>query len=901
MKKKTNISVQDVRGIRRTPDLILGDKVVKNVSGDIMDANATEELVNDKIAEVIGTAPEILDTLGEIVQELETKADKSDLEDYVAKDEIEESLEDKDITVNSITAKEINKDLSDVLISTIHIDESHSETGSKVVITGDLGKDAESAETNVIKWIRDNSKLYIGRYSEKLHYLAVMAIENIEDYDSDWATNKLYNQYMKLPKFWYKCTNTEVGADIQFTHDESVVDDSWNCWEGDTFIATYKAHAEGHTTELSQNGSNLEYVQDITLTSRPDVKPSTNISWMQFRDITRKMGKGFSMVTYDAHKIMEILFYAWYGEVDAQLICGAGANVSDWHGNKGEHENGRTMDMVSDFTDTNAEDEPNNNHFWGLCDWWGNVYEWIDNLQVLGYDSNNQIEGEDARRLSILDYNGNPVRVFNNIGYVDDCQTKKIWGKNADVIPIETQGTDEDYYDTGYTVYGCIYTGFGYVGRRSNGSDDAGGGVGCLDVDYDPDIYDSNYGSRLQYTGAWAEVSELYNYDYAFIGSSDITTIKIDESNSDASNKVKIEGATQSGVIGSIKNASKLYIGKYNTDYNKMLLKPFDGSDTSWEGMDGASLYMCLPEFWYKCYNTSYGCDVSFTMNKEYTDGSWNHWDGKTLIACYKAQLAGDSDNVTSFDGDNPVLDGVYFESKPNSKPSTKFSQKQGKQIARNMGDGFSLVTYEEHKIMQLLFYAYYGNVDAQAVCGAGASVSNWDSNSHINGRVMDRITNLNDTVASNNPTCNHFWGLCDWWGNVYEWVDNIQILGMPTGDEEEAINVAILDKDGKIVRIVTVPYCDGAITKMAWGKYADVIPAAADDSYDEISDAGYTDYGSVSSDFGYIAWRSSGSDDSNGGVGDLGIDDDPDNRCSDRGSRLSYSGEWAITSELEP
>ena len=45
MKRKTNISVQDNRGIRVTPNLIVGEKFNGYVSGDILDANSVADLV----------------------------------------------------------------------------------------------------------------------------------------------------------------------------------------------------------------------------------------------------------------------------------------------------------------------------------------------------------------------------------------------------------------------------------------------------------------------------------------------------------------------------------------------------------------------------------------------------------------------------------------------------------------------------------------------------------------------------------------------------------------------------------------------------------------------------------------------------------------------------------------
>lgn len=71
MKSKTNISIVDNAKIRRKSDIIIGKKG-EFPSGDILDANATKELVEDKISDVAESvqaitdmAPEDFDTLKE--------------------------------------------------------------------------------------------------------------------------------------------------------------------------------------------------------------------------------------------------------------------------------------------------------------------------------------------------------------------------------------------------------------------------------------------------------------------------------------------------------------------------------------------------------------------------------------------------------------------------------------------------------------------------------------------------------------------------------------------------------------------------------------------------------------------------------------------------------------------
>ncbi len=74
MKRKTNISVLDNLGIRREINIEVGENG-SNISGDILDANATESLIDERVGEILGAAPDWLDTLEEAAGIVNTKQD----------------------------------------------------------------------------------------------------------------------------------------------------------------------------------------------------------------------------------------------------------------------------------------------------------------------------------------------------------------------------------------------------------------------------------------------------------------------------------------------------------------------------------------------------------------------------------------------------------------------------------------------------------------------------------------------------------------------------------------------------------------------------------------------------------------------------------------------------------
>ena len=72
MKRKTNISIKDAVGLKRTANIEVS-RSGSYQSGDILDANSTSKLIDDKIDTVIGGASQALDTLKEIGDAIPTK------------------------------------------------------------------------------------------------------------------------------------------------------------------------------------------------------------------------------------------------------------------------------------------------------------------------------------------------------------------------------------------------------------------------------------------------------------------------------------------------------------------------------------------------------------------------------------------------------------------------------------------------------------------------------------------------------------------------------------------------------------------------------------------------------------------------------------------------------------
>lgn len=90
-KNKTNLSVVNNAGIRVKPNILVGDSGSYS-SGDILDANAVEKVVKDKINELVNGADDAMDTLKELADAIpEVPTSVSDLDNdagYLTQDTV---------------------------------------------------------------------------------------------------------------------------------------------------------------------------------------------------------------------------------------------------------------------------------------------------------------------------------------------------------------------------------------------------------------------------------------------------------------------------------------------------------------------------------------------------------------------------------------------------------------------------------------------------------------------------------------------------------------------------------------------------------------------------------------------------------------------------------------------
>ena len=123
--------------------------------------------------------------------------------------------------------------------------------------------------------------------------------------------------------------------------------------------------------------------------------------------------------------------------------------------------------------------------FWGIENWWGDKYEWVDNVDV------------SDRKWTVKDLTGAAKRSNLAAGTANGYITKLMLSENLDMIPTAASGGSD-------TTYFCDYyyqsTGSRVV-ARSNGSANTIGGVACVCASYDSSYTYGSIGSRLAFSG----------------------------------------------------------------------------------------------------------------------------------------------------------------------------------------------------------------------------------------------------------------------------------------------------------------------------------------------------------------------------------------------------------------
>lgn len=378
-----------------------------------------------------------------------------------------------------IPMREVTMEYTYIERDTITIDQT--ETDELSMISGDVQGD-------VIKAIRAASHLYLGKQTEAGNQLICQLKDDDGTKYADGSTAAMDgsegDQWLKLPVFWWKVTPigtaAEDGSYDQYSFSfafSGQPDSTWKKWEGDKNLL----------------GAKKMYVTGGKGYSRSGIQGSANFTQATGNNYASARGTGYSCVTWEWQWMMCVLFYAWYGRMNAQAQCGSGSNS-----------NTRTLgtkDSLGMTDTTSSNGNSDNTKFWGIENWWGDLVEWIGNITSQDYV------------VTIVDMNTKQSRQVSGwyqFGGMGGYASRFKVTEDLDFIPRAKNGTET----TCYCDWVNGNSGARVVSRSFNGANPIGG-VAFVYSNNEPSVAYANIGSRLAFNGVVTEAESVAAYKAA--------------------------------------------------------------------------------------------------------------------------------------------------------------------------------------------------------------------------------------------------------------------------------------------------------------------------------------------------------------------------------------------------
>jgi len=232
----------------------------------------------------------------------------------------------------------------------------------------------------------------------------------------------------------------------------------------------------------------------------PDSSRTFNMTYLDFRNLSRCRGAGYQLVDYEMHKCVDLLFLACFGTRNSQSLFGNG------QGN-GTQTGGSDIYTTNIERDASPLREASRPRFFGLEDWWGNCWEFMDfvaiNVKSYAEYYKNKCEvpaGSDTDRVWHIRMPDGTERAVKGDPNSNSGEIVRLrWGRFCDVVPSKL------HTNTSYNQYYCdmmeMQNSTGRVVARS-GVSSANCGFVCVNAVNASSSSSSFYGARLAFRGA---------------------------------------------------------------------------------------------------------------------------------------------------------------------------------------------------------------------------------------------------------------------------------------------------------------------------------------------------------------------------------------------------------------
>lgn len=357
----------------------------------------------------------------------------------------------------------------------ITIDQTVTDPNS--MISGDVNG-------TVLQWIRNNTHRYVAKKTgnEQVTICQLSDNDTTKFYDnltssSAYIRSINHGVFVRIPRFWYKATETSTNIwKIGFSNRQQ--NSTWKEWDGNDLIGAYEGVV---------NGSQL-----LSISGEPS---TSSVSQIDFKSYARTNGVGYTLVKWKHYCIVGVLYYALYGNTNCQATIGSGTNSYTKN-------TGLTNSLGMNDSSASATGNSGSINFLGLENWWGNKYEFIDNVTFN--------HGGTDYKFYIVEDDGSSREVQAHQYTGTFYPTVMVFGEHLDLVmkPNTTSGTTS----TGFCDSQYFSEISNQVVRRSCNNSGADGGVACLYASGSASGTSTYVGSRLAFRGTIIEEKDIETF-----------------------------------------------------------------------------------------------------------------------------------------------------------------------------------------------------------------------------------------------------------------------------------------------------------------------------------------------------------------------------------------------------
>lgn len=352
------------------------------------------------------------------------------------------------------------------LKSVITINQTIDDPYSRV--SGDVNGSA-------IRWIRENSHRYLGKYKDGVMYICQLDDSNSNYYHDGTPavlTGAEGDVFMRMPNFYYCGTEGDV-VDITFS---TVPFDNCVPWMDNALIGVYEmyvANNKGYSISNSQ--------------------PLLNYSYNSGKSFVSNRGTGYQQVDWQMHCVISSLYFAMYGNTDFNGSIGKGTDSFN-------KKTGQTDSLGMFDTVAGGNGDSQSTNFWGVENWIGDcteyIHDFINVARTMIGTVNDPVNGG-VRQLSLFAYEGHPKKMR--------------FGRYLDLI-VSTDDPKNGSYTTGYCSSQNWKNSVSYNRIAQRSFEGRGRGIAaCIGYNSLSNTYTWD-GSRFAFRGNIVEIDDVQTF-----------------------------------------------------------------------------------------------------------------------------------------------------------------------------------------------------------------------------------------------------------------------------------------------------------------------------------------------------------------------------------------------------